>query len=104
MDGDLAPLPQLIEIAKKYGAVLIIDDAHGTGVLGEHGGGTCEHFHREKDIEVSMGTFSKSFGMNGGFVSSTKEIINYSAIMLSLMFFLRLFPPWCSQPSSQDLK
>jgi glycine C-acetyltransferase len=77
MDGDLAPLPQLIEIAKKYGAVLIIDDAHGTGVLGEHGGGTCEHFHREKDIEVSMGTFSKSFGMNGGFVSSTKEIINY---------------------------
>lgn len=77
MDGDLAPLPKLIDIAKKYQAVLIIDDAHGTGVLGENGSGTCGHFHCEDDIDVIMGTFSKSFGVNGGFVSSSKEIINY---------------------------
>jgi glycine C-acetyltransferase len=77
MDGDLAPLPELIDIARKYKAVLIIDDAHGTGVMGEHGGGTCEYFQREDDIDISMGTFSKSFGVNGGFVSGTKEIINY---------------------------
>lgn len=77
MDGDLPPLSELIELGQRFNAVLIIDDAHGTGVLGENGGGTCEHFHREADIDISMGTFSKSFGVNGGFVSSSKEIINY---------------------------
>jgi glycine C-acetyltransferase len=64
---------------------LIIDDAHGTGVLGEHGGGSCEHFGIAGDRIIKMGTFSKSFAVTGGFVSCTKPIIDY------LRFFARSY-------------
>ncbi|EDP46031.1 aminotransferase class I/II-fold pyridoxal phosphate-dependent enzyme [Rickettsiella grylli] len=73
MDGDIAPLPALIEIAQHFSSLLLVDDAHGIGVLGENGAGTCEHFGCKPDI--LSGGFGKAFGCFGGFVASNAAII-----------------------------
>jgi len=85
MDGDLAPLPEIINLCKEYNAVLLLDDAHGTGMAGDTGRGTAEYFGVEEDVDVTLGTFSKSFASTGGFVASSKPIINY------LRFFARSY-------------
>jgi glycine C-acetyltransferase len=77
MDGDTAPLDEFLILCKKYNAILIVDDAHGTGVLGETGKGTAEAYNVEGNIDITMGTFSKSFAVTGGFIAASKEIINY---------------------------
>jgi 8-amino-7-oxononanoate synthase len=77
MEGDLANLPGIVKLAKKYGARILVDDAHGIGVLGKNGRGTSEHFGVEEDIDLIMGTFSKSFASLGGFVASTKKVVSY---------------------------
>ena len=77
MGGDIAKLPEIVEIAKKYGARVMVDDAHGLGVLGKHGRGTAEHFGLEKEVDIYMGTFSKSLASLGGYMASTKEVCNY---------------------------
>ncbi len=77
MDGDSAPLSGFVEVAKKNNAILILDDAHGLGTAGKTGKGTAEMYDVEGDIDITLGTFSKSLAMSGGFISSTKEIINY---------------------------
>jgi len=77
MDGDLAPIPEIVALSEKHNAITIIDDAHGTGLLGEHGGGTPEHFNMEKEVSIIIGTFSKAFAQTGGFVSADKSLINY---------------------------
>jgi glycine C-acetyltransferase len=85
MDGDLAPLDKIVPLVKKYGGFLLLDDAHGTGVMGKSGSGTAEHFGVEKQIDLSMGTFSKSFAMTGGFLAGPKDLIDY------LRFFARSY-------------
>lgn len=85
MDGDLAPLDKIVPLVKKYGGFLMLDDAHGTGVLGCSGSGTAEHFGVEHDIDLTMGTFSKSFAMTGGFLAGPKDLIDY------LRFFARSY-------------
>jgi 8-amino-7-oxononanoate synthase len=77
MDGDLALLPETKKICTKYEALLFVDDAHGTGVLGEQGHGVQEHFKMKGEIDIIMGTFSKTFGVAGGFICGSKEMINY---------------------------
>ncbi len=77
MDGDIAPLPELIEISKSYGAILMLDDAHATGVLGKTGKGTCEYFGIKEGIDIQMGTFSKALGNLGGFVTGSRTLIEY---------------------------
>ena len=77
MDGDLANLPEIIPICRKYGARLLVDEAHATLVFGEKGGGVAEHFKVEHEVDISIGTFSKSFGAIGGFASGSKKIMNY---------------------------
>ncbi|MCR5277173.1 MAG: pyridoxal phosphate-dependent aminotransferase family protein [Bacteroidales bacterium] len=77
MEGDLAPVPRLVEICKKYNASLMIDDAHGLGVVGENGSGTASHFGLTKDVDLIMGTFSKSFGSLGGFIAGDRTVIEY---------------------------
>ncbi|MBS1271326.1 MAG: 8-amino-7-oxononanoate synthase [Candidatus Marinimicrobia bacterium] len=77
MEGDIAPLPDIIEIARKYNARLMVDDAHSIGVLGEHGRGTAEHWNVEDQIDLVMGTFSKSFACVGGFVAGSSEVIDF---------------------------
>lgn len=77
MGGDICKLPKIVELAKKYGARIMVDDAHGLGVLGEHGRGTAEHFGLEKDVDIYMGTFSKSLASLGGYMASNKEVVDY---------------------------
>jgi 7-keto-8-aminopelargonate synthetase-like enzyme len=77
MDGDIAPLPHIIDLKKKFGARLMVDDAHSIGVLGENGRGTANHFGLEADTDLIMGTFSKSFASLGGFIAGDKDVINY---------------------------
>lgn len=77
MEGDVAKLPQIVELAKKYDASVMVDEAHGIGVFGNCGRGTCDHFGVTKDVDIIMGTFSKSFASLGGFIACDKEITNY---------------------------
>ena len=77
MEGDIAPLAEVVALAQRYGAITILDDAHGTGVMGEQGKGTSEHCGVHGKIDIVMGTFSKVFGVTGGFVAGSKELIRY---------------------------
>ncbi|RFT15037.1 MAG: Aminotransferase class II, serine palmitoyltransferase like [Candidatus Saccharicenans subterraneus] len=77
MEGDIADLPGIVPLAKKYKARIMVDDAHGLGVLGKHGRGTAEHFGLEDEVDLVMGTFSKSFVSIGGFVVGKKKVVSY---------------------------
>ncbi len=77
MDGDLSPLPDLIDLAEKYEARLLVDDAHGTGVMGLHGRGSLEHFGVESRLPFHMGTLSKALGTSGGYVVGPESVIRY---------------------------
>lgn len=74
MDGDLAKLPEIVKLAKKYNALTYVDDAHGSGVLGENGRGTVDHFKLHGQVDFIIGTLSKAIGVVGGYVSSKKEV------------------------------
>ena len=77
MEGDLAKLPQIIELKKKYNASVMVDEAHGIGVFGRNGRGTCDHFGLTDDVDLIMGTFSKSLASIGGFIAGDKDTINF---------------------------
>ncbi len=77
MDGDLAPLPKIVELAKKYGVITMVDDAHGEGVLGKNGRGIVDHFDLHGQIDIEVGTLSKAFSVMGGFITGRKELIMY---------------------------
>ncbi|MCX8033927.1 MAG: pyridoxal phosphate-dependent aminotransferase family protein [Thermodesulfovibrio sp.] len=77
MEGDIVKLPEVYEICKRYSARLMVDDAHGIGVLGNTGRGTAEHFGLEKEVDLIMGTYSKSLASIGGFIAGDKDVINY---------------------------
>ena len=77
MEGDVAKLPEIVALAKKYNASVMVDEAHGIGVFGDHGRGTCNHFGVTNDVDLIMGTFSKSFASIGGFIASDEPVINY---------------------------
>jgi len=79
MDGDIAPLDEVAELAERYGAMLYVDDAHGEGVLGEGGRGIVSHFHLDRrKVHVEMGTFSKAFGVVGGHISGSQDLVNFA--------------------------
>lgn len=77
MEGDVARLPELVKLARKYDATLMIDEAHGIGVFGEGGRGVCHHYGVADDVDIIMGTFSKSFASLGGFIATDSEIANF---------------------------
>lgn len=93
MGGDLAPLPQIIELAKAYGARLFVDDAHGLGVMGKGGRGTHFHFNCVDDVDLIMGTFSKSFASLGGVVAGDREVIDYIQHHARSFIFSASMPP-----------
>lgn len=77
MDGDLAPLPAIVELAEKYDAITMVDDAHGEGVLGKSGRGIVDHFNLQGKVDIEVGTLSKAFSVMGGFISGKKILIDY---------------------------
>ena len=77
MEGDLCKLPEIIELKKKYDAAVMVDEAHGIGVFGRQGRGVCDHFGLAKDVDLIMGTFSKSLASIGGFIAADASIINW---------------------------
>jgi 8-amino-7-oxononanoate synthase len=93
MEGDISPLPDVVALAKKYGARVMVDDAHSVGVLGAGGRGTAEHFHVEDEVDMIMGTYSKSLAAIGGFIVASKEVANYvKHLSRSLIFSASLAP------------
>ena len=93
MTGDIANLPEIVTLAKKYDAMVYVDDAHGIGVLGPKGEGTAAHFNLTKDVHVNMGTFSKSFSSIGGFISGPAEIIEFLRHSARSFIFSASMPP-----------
>ncbi len=77
MDGDLAPMPEIVEVAEQYGAIVMVDDAHGEGVLGDHGRGIVDHFNLHGKVDVEVGTLSKAFGVVGGYLAAEAQLIDY---------------------------
>ena len=93
MEGDIAPVPELVALCEKYNASLMIDDAHGLGVMGDHGRGTANHFGLTDKVDLIMGTFSKSFGSLGGFIAGDHEVINYLKHNSRSLIFSASMPP-----------
>ena len=77
MEGDVCNLPEIVRLAKRYNANVMVDEAHGIGVMGDHGRGVCNHFGLTDEVDLIMGTFSKSFASLGGFIAGDKSVINY---------------------------
>ncbi len=93
MEGDLANLPEIVKLKNAYGARLFVDDAHGVGVLGECGRGSAEHFGVEHEVDLVMGTFSKSLATIGGFIASTTEVVDYIRHNARSAIFSAAMPP-----------
>jgi 8-amino-7-oxononanoate synthase len=93
MDGDLANLPEIVEVCKRHNARIMIDEAHSTFLFGEHGRGLAEKMGVEDDIDIHFGTFSKSLGGIGGFVAGSHKLINYLKAFARSQFFSCALPP-----------
>jgi 8-amino-7-oxononanoate synthase len=93
MDGDIAPLPDLVLLAERYGAILMVDDAHGTGVLGSSGRGTVEHFGLKGRVPVQMGTLGKALGSFGAYVAGDRDLIRYLLNTSRSYIFSTSLPP-----------
>lgn len=93
MEGDIAHLPEIVSLSKKYGARLMVDDAHGIGVLGKTGRGTSEHFCLENEVDLIMGTYSKSLASIGGFISGSADVIHYIKHCARSLIFSASPPP-----------
>jgi glycine C-acetyltransferase len=93
MDGDIAPLDRIVPVARESGAFVALDDAHGTGVVGPHGGGAAEAFGVEKDIDLIMGTFSKALAASGAFVATDRRTVDYLRFFSRSYFFSASLPP-----------
>jgi 8-amino-7-oxononanoate synthase len=93
MDGDLAPLPDIVRIATKHKAMVMVDEAHGTGVFGKNGRGVVEHFNMNKEVNIVMGTLSKAIGSLGGYVSGDIVLINYLRNKARPFMYTTALPP-----------
>ena len=101
MEGDIADLPNIVKLAKAYGARVMVDDAHSIGVLGAGGRGTAEHFGLEDQVDLIMGTYSKSLAAIGGFVAGSREVIDFiKHIGRSMIFSASLPPPLVASVSA----
>jgi glycine C-acetyltransferase len=93
MDGDIAPLPQLCELAEKYGCIMMVDDAHASGVLGRGGRGTIDHFNCHGRVHIQVGTLSKAIGSMGGYVCGSRDLIDFLYLRARPFLFSTSHPP-----------
>ncbi len=104
MSGEICKLPELVALKKKYGARLMIDDAHGFGVIGAHGRGTGEHFGLEDEVDIIMGTFSKSLASLGGYIATTNQVAEYIRHNSRPFIFAASNPPACVAAALASLR
>jgi 8-amino-7-oxononanoate synthase len=95
MEGDIVRLPEIVRLAQKHGARIMVDDAHATGVLGKDGRGTAEHFGLENQVDIVMGTCSKALAAVGGFIASSNEVVHFLKHNARSMIFSASLPPPC---------
>jgi len=93
MDGDIAPLPRLVELAEKYGCIMMIDDAHASGVLGRNGRGTVDHFKLHGRVDIQVGTLSKAIGALGGYVCASRDAVDFLYQRARPFLFSTSHPP-----------
>jgi len=93
MDGDIGPLPALCDVAEKYGAIMMVDDAHASGVLGQNGRGTIDHFNVHGRVDIQVGTLSKAIGALGGYVCGSKDLIDFLYHRARPFLFSTSHPP-----------
>jgi len=97
MEGDVSPLSEIVPVCKKYGARILVDEAHSVGVMGETGAGVTEHFHLSAEVDLVMGTFSKSFASLGGFIAGESKVITFLRHNArSLIFSASITPASCA--------
>ncbi len=104
MGGDICKLPEIVALAKKYGARVMVDDAHGLGVLGKHGRGTAEHFGLEDEVDIIMGTFSKSLASLGGYMAASQRVVDYVKHCSRPYIFSASITPACVASALTALK
>jgi 8-amino-7-oxononanoate synthase len=104
MDGDLAPLGQLTELAREHGVWMYVDDAHGTGVMGAHGRGTAEHFGVEGSVEIMMGTLGKALGVAGAYVAGSRPLVDYLVNRARGFIFTTGSPPALAAAAAAALR
>lgn len=104
MDGDLAPLPQIVELAEKYNAMTYVDDAHGSGVLGKSGRGTVDHFGLHGRVDFIIGTLSKAIGVVGGYVASKHETKSWLSHRARPLLFSTALPPAATGATIESVK
>jgi glycine C-acetyltransferase/8-amino-7-oxononanoate synthase len=104
MDGDIAPLPEIVDLAEKYSALVMVDDAHGTGVLGERGKGIVEHFGLWGKVPIQMGTLSKALGSFGAFIAGSHDLIDYLINKARSLIYTTGLPPSVCASSLAALK
>jgi glycine C-acetyltransferase len=93
MDGDIAPLPALCDLAEKYGCIMMVDDAHSSGVLGRGGRGTVDHLNCHGRVHIQVGTLSKAIGSMGGYVCGSRDLIDYLYLRARPFLFSTSHPP-----------
>jgi glycine C-acetyltransferase len=103
MDGDIAPLPDLVEVAERHGAIMMIDDAHASGVLGTGGAGTVDHFGLHGRVDIQVGTLSKAIGVLGGFIAGPHELIEWLVNRGRPFLFSTSAPPSVVAPCIEAL-
>jgi 8-amino-7-oxononanoate synthase len=103
MEGDVANLPEIVRLARQYGARILVDDAHGLGVMGKHGRGTAEYFGLEDEVDIVMSTFSKSLASLGGFIAAKEEVIHYVKHSSRPFIFSASIPPAAAAAAMEAL-
>jgi len=104
MAGDIAKLPDIVDLAKKYGARIMVDDAHGLGMIGECGRGTANHFGLDDEVDIIMSTFSKSLASLGGFIATKEDVTHYIKHHSRPFIFSASIPPACCGATLEALK
>jgi len=104
LDGDLAPLPDIVSIASKYNAIGMVDEAHGTGGFGKEGRGVVEHFNLNKEVDIVMGTFSKAIGSLGGYVCGDEDLISFLRNKARSFIYTTALPPAVCAASIAGIK
>jgi glycine C-acetyltransferase len=103
MDGDVAKLPEIVEIAKEFDLITYVDDAHGSGVMGK-GAGTVKHFGLEKEVDIQMGTLSKAIGVVGGYIAGTQELADYLKVAARPFLFSTSLTPGDTKAINEAVK